>query len=86
MIINFSDKPDFIEIFKKDLISKGKQEITGFCNIDELWTKMEVYIKNADPNHFAVFNELVIITDNFDMTKDGLYRSILSYMNYTNKN
>ena len=86
MIINFSENPSHIELFKNKLISKGMKEIKDFTDFDELWNKIEGFIKAKEPNNFAIFNEIIIVTDNFDMTKEALYRTILSYMNYTNKN
>lgn len=86
MIINFSENPSHIELFKNKLISKGMKEIKDFTDFDELWNKIEGFIKAKEPNNFAIFNEIIIVTDNFDMTKEALYRTILSYMQYTNKN
>jgi hypothetical protein len=86
MIINFSENPSHIELFKNKLISKGMKEIKDFTDFDELWNKIEGFIKAKEPNNFAIFNEIIIVTDNFDMTKEALYRTILSYMHYTNKN
>lgn len=74
-MIDLRNKAEHKEVLER-LISDC-EEITGFCNIDELHIAIHAFKTDyPDQKGYANFNEIYFFTDDNDLTLDFMYRMI----------